>query len=76
MKIAQVVLAVLVTAGLAAVPFAAEAKTHKKHHAATSSATTTGANMKSSKSKSMSNNPSSQGNTGPGTNQGGSMPKY
>lgn len=72
MKKTHLVIAALVTAGLAAAPFTAEAKS-KKQQSSTSS-TTTGANMKSSKSKGMSNNPSSQGNVGPGTNQGGSMP--
>ena len=73
MKKASLVLAILVTAGLTAVPFAAEAKSKTKHHQASeSTSTTTGANTKSSKS--MSNHPSSQGNAGPGTNQGGSMP--
>ena len=63
--------ALLVAAGVAAVPIAGEAKSHKtKYHSSTSSTTTTGANMKSSGSR----NPSSQGNAGPGTNQGGSMP--
>lgn len=69
MKKIQLALALLVATGLAAAPFAAEAKSQKKHHSSMSSSqTTTGANMKSSK------NPSSQGNVGPGTNQAGSMP--
>ena len=68
MKTTQLTLAVLLATGLAAAPFAAEAKSHKKHHASTSQSTT-GANMKSGDSA----NPSSQGNVGPGTNQAGSM---
>jgi ABC-type oligopeptide transport system substrate-binding subunit len=65
----KLALAILVATGLAAAPFAAEAKSHKKHHSSMSSQTTTGANMKSGTSA----NPSSQGNVGPGTNQAGSM---
>jgi hypothetical protein len=69
----KLALAVLLTTGLAAAPFAAGATSHKtKHRSSTSSTTTTGANMKSGTMKS--NNPSSQGNVGPGTNQAGSMP--
>jgi hypothetical protein len=73
MKKTQFTLALLVATGLIAAPFAAEAKSHKKHpsSATTSSQTTTGANTKSSGSA----NPSSQGKAGPGTNQGGSMSK-
>jgi len=67
MKTTQLTLAVLLAAGLAAAPFAAEAKS-KKHHS--SSSQTTGANMKSGGAMA---NPSSQGNVGPGTNQAGSM---
>ena len=48
MKTMKLTLAVLVATGLAAAPFAAEAKSHKKHQSSTSSQTTTGANMKSS----------------------------
>ncbi len=73
MKKTQLVLATLVAAGLASAPFAVQAKSykHKRHHA-TMSSTTTGANMKSSKGTKSMTNPSSQGNAGPGTNQGGS----
>lgn len=72
MKKIQLAFAVLVATGLAAAPFAAEAKSHKaKHHSSMSSQTTTGANMRSGTSA----NPSSQGNVGPGTNQAGSMSK-
>jgi hypothetical protein len=72
MKTTQLAFAVLVAAGLAATPFAAQAKHHKKHHSSMSSSqTTTGANMRSGGSA----NPSSQGNVGPGTNQAGSMSK-
>ena len=72
MKTTQLTLAVLLAAGLAAAPFAAEAKS-KKHHSSSSSSSsqTTGANMKSGVAMA---NPSSQGNVGPGTNQAGSMP--
>ncbi|MGY8679328.1 hypothetical protein Q2941_16215 [Bradyrhizobium sp. UFLA05-153] len=73
MKKTHLGLAVIVAAGLAAAPFAADAMSNKtKHHKSmTSSQTTTGANMKSSGGAA---NPSSQGNVGPGTNQAGSMP--
>jgi hypothetical protein len=64
MKKTQLALALLVASGLAAAPFAAEAKSHKKHHSM-SSQTTTGANMKSGTSA----------NPGLGTNQTGSMSK-
>jgi hypothetical protein len=69
MKTTQLTLAILLATGIAAAPFAAEARSHKKHHMAKSSQSTTGANMKSGDSA----NPSSQGNVGPGTNQAGSM---
>jgi hypothetical protein len=74
MKKTQLTLAVLLATGLAAAPFAAEARSHKtKHHSSMSKSMsnqgTTGANMKSGTSA----NPSSQGNVGPGTNQAGSM---
>jgi hypothetical protein len=70
MKKTQLTLALLVATGLAAVPFAAEAKSHKKHHSSMSSSqTTTGANMKSSKGS----DPSGQGGSGPGSDQGGTM---
>jgi hypothetical protein len=75
MKKAQLAFALLVATGLAAAPFAAEAKSHKKHH---SSQSTTGANMGTTGSNmrpGSSANPSSQGNVGPGTNQAGSMSK-
>jgi hypothetical protein len=71
MKTTNLTLAILVAAGLAAAPFAAEAKSHKKHQSSATSQTTTGANMKSTGGSAGS--PSSQGNAGPGTNQGGSM---
>jgi hypothetical protein len=77
MKKTQLTLAVLLATGLAAAPFAAEARSHKTKHPSSMSNTsgamsnqgTTGANMKSGTSA----NPSSQGNVGPGTNQAGSM---
>jgi len=66
----RLALALVLTTGLAAAPFAAEAKSHKaKHQSAMPSQSTTGANMKSGASA----NPSGQGNVGPGTNQAGSM---
>ena len=71
MKKTQLALAIFVASALAAAPFAAEAKSHKTRHHATTSSQTTGANMKSGTSA----NPSSQGNVGPGTNQAGSMSK-
>jgi hypothetical protein len=71
MKKTQLALAMLVATGLAAAPFAAEAKSHKKHHSSMSSQTTTGANMKSSKGTDA----SGQGGSGPGSDQGGTMSK-
>nr|WP_041757861.1 hypothetical protein [Bradyrhizobium sp. ORS 278] len=80
MKKTQLAMAALVTATLAAAPFAAEAKHHKKHHSSmsTNSSQTTGANMQpgSGNTKSgLDSTSSSQGNVGPGTNQAGSMGK-
>jgi hypothetical protein len=62
MKKTGLAIAVLVAAGLASAPFAAEAKSHK--HAKSNSSTTTGSNTKSNNAA----NPSSEGNVGPGTN--------
>lgn len=70
MKKTHLAIAMLVATGLAAAPFAAEAKSHKKHHSSMSSQTTTGANMKSSKGSDA----SGQGGSGPGSDQGGTMP--
>jgi hypothetical protein len=60
----RVLIGALAVAGLVSSTFVADAASHKhsKHH----SSATTGANMKSDKS--MSANPSGQGNVGPGTN--------
>ena len=72
MKTTKLALTVMLAAGLAAAPFAVQAKSHKaKHGSSTSSSQTTGANTKSSGAA----NPSSQGNVGPGTDQAGSMNK-
>ena len=70
MKTTKLVLAVMLSTGLAAAPFAAQAKSHKKHHSSMSQ-TTTGANMK----KTVPPDPSGQGGAGPGSDQGGSMTK-
>ena len=70
MKTTKLVLAMMVATGLAAAPFAAEAKSHKKHHSSMSQ-TTTGANMK----KTVPPDASGQGGSGPGSDQGGSMTK-
>ena len=67
MKTTRLALAVMLATGLAAAPFAAQAKSHKKHHSSMSQ-TTTGANMKSKGS-----DPSGQGGSGPGSDQGGTM---
>ena len=71
MKTTKLALAVMLTTGLAAAPFAVQAKSHKaKHESSTSSSqTTTGANTKSSKGA----DPSGQGGSGPGSDQGGTM---
>lgn len=70
MKTTKLALAVMLATGLAAAPFAAQAKSHKaKHGSATSSSqTTTGANMKS-----KSSDPSAPGGSGTGSDQGGAM---
>lgn len=70
----KLTIAALVIAGMAAAPFAAQAKSHHaKHHAsaAMKSQSTTGANMKPSGMGSPGDT-SSEGNVGPGTsnNQG------
>ncbi|WP_298876158.1 hypothetical protein [uncultured Bradyrhizobium sp.] len=65
MKTTRLALAVMLATGLAAAPFAAQAKSHKKHHSSMSQ-TTTGANMKSKGSE-----PTPQGGTTPGGDQGG-----
>ena len=70
MKTTKLALAVMLSTGLAAAPFAAQAKSHKKHHSSMSQ-TTTGANMK----KTVPPDPSGQGGAGPGSDQGGSMTK-
>ncbi|WP_370143531.1 hypothetical protein [Bradyrhizobium yuanmingense] len=60
----------MLATGLAAAPFAAQAKSHKaKHGSSMSSAQITGANTKSSKGA----DPSGQGGAGPGSDQGGTM---
>jgi hypothetical protein len=69
MKTTKLALAVMLATGLAAAPFAAQAKSHKKHHSSMSQ-TTTGANMKSKGSDA-----SGQGGSGPGSDQGGTMSK-
>jgi hypothetical protein len=66
MKTTRLALAVMLATGLAAAPFAVQAKSHKKHHSM--SQTTTGANMKSKGSE-----PTPQGGTAPGGDQSGSM---
>lgn len=72
MKTTKLALAVMLATGLAAAPFAAQAKSHKaKHGSATSSSQTTGANMK----KTVPPDASGQGGAGPGSDQGGSMTK-
>lgn len=69
MKKMQLALALAVATGLATVPFAAEAKSHKaKHGSSMSSQTTTGANMKP-----KAPDASGQGGSGPGSDQGGTM---
>ncbi|QQN65981.1 hypothetical protein JIR23_09985 [Bradyrhizobium diazoefficiens] len=70
MKTIKLALAVMLATGLAAAPFAAEAKSHKKHHSSMSQ-TTTGANMK----KTVPPDASGQGGSGPGSDHGGSMTK-
>ena len=69
--------AALVIAGLASPMSTVQAMTHKHHK---SSAATTGSNMKAgtttgANTKPSAANPSSQGNTGPGTNHAGSATK-
>ncbi|MBR0787694.1 hypothetical protein JQ631_01355 [Bradyrhizobium manausense] len=70
MKTTRLALAVMLVTGLAAAPFAAQAKSHKKHHSSMSQ-TTTGANMK----KTVPPDASGQGGAGPGSDHGGSMTK-
>lgn len=72
MKTTKLALAVMLATGLAAAPFAAQAKSHKaKHYGASMSSQTTGANTKSTKSPDA----SGQGGAGPGSDQGGTMNK-
>ncbi|MCP3442115.1 hypothetical protein [Bradyrhizobium sp. CCGUVB14] len=72
MNTTKLTLAVMLATGLAAAPFAAQAKSHKaKHESSTSSSQTTGANMK----KTVPADASGQGGAGPGSDQGGSMTK-
>lgn len=71
MKTIKLALAVMLATGLAAAPFAAEAKSHHKKHHSSMSQTTTGANMK----KTVPPDASGQGGSGPGSDQGGSMTK-
>src|SRR3954449_8180499 len=70
MKTTKLALTVMLATGLAAAPFAAQAKSHKaKQGSSMSSSQTTGANTKSSKGA----DPSGQGGSGPGSDQGGTM---
>ncbi|WP_027516508.1 hypothetical protein [Bradyrhizobium sp. WSM1417] len=71
MKTTKLALAVMLATGLAAAPFAVQAKSHKAKHGSSmsSSQTTTGANTKPSKGA----DPSGQGGSGPGSDQGGTM---
>lgn len=70
MKTTKIALAMMLTTGLATAPFAAQAKSHKaKHGSSMSSSQTTGANTKSTKGA----DPSGQGGSGPGSDQGGTM---
>jgi hypothetical protein len=64
MKNIQIALAVLIATGVAATPFAAQAKHHTRHHHSSM--------VKKNDKKNDAANPSSQGNVGPGTNQAGS----
>jgi hypothetical protein len=67
MNTTKLALAVMLATGLAAAPFAAQAKSHKaKHGSTTSSSQTTGANMKSKGSDAT-------GQAGSGSDQGGAM---
>ncbi|WP_439373875.1 hypothetical protein ACRQ5Q_32045 [Bradyrhizobium sp. PMVTL-01] len=71
MKTTKLALAVMLATGLAAAPFAVQAKSHKaKHGSSMSSSQTTGANTKA-----RSPDPSGQGGSGPGSDQGGTMTK-
>ncbi|WFU23110.1 hypothetical protein QA649_34265 [Bradyrhizobium sp. CB1717] len=71
MKTTKLALAVMLATGLAAAPFAVQAKSHKaKHGSSMSSSQTTGANTKT-----KSPDPSGQGGSGPGSDQGGTMTK-
>ena len=66
--LSKLALAVMLATGLAVSPFAAQAKSHKaKHGSAMSSSQTTGTNTKTSKGA----DPSGQGGSGPGSDQGG-----
>ena len=72
--------AALVIAGLASPMSTVQAMTHKHHKSSAATTTTTGANMKAgtttgANTKPSAANPSSQGNTGPGTNHAGSTSK-
>ncbi|MBR0838647.1 hypothetical protein JQ607_00390 [Bradyrhizobium liaoningense] len=69
MKTTKLALAVMLATGLAAAPFAAQAKSHKAKHG--SSSQTTGANTKASKGA----DPSGQGGPGAGSDQSGTMTK-
>lgn len=68
MKTTNLALAMMLATGLAAAPFAAQAKSHKAKHDSSMSSQTTGANMKSKGSDA-----SGQGGSGPGSDQGGTM---
>ncbi|MBR0774615.1 hypothetical protein JQ625_07220 [Bradyrhizobium diazoefficiens] len=70
MKTTKLALAVMLATGLAAAPFAVQAKSHKAKHGSSMSQTT-GANTKPSKGPDA----SGQGGSGPGSDQGGTMTK-
>ena len=70
MKTVKLAVAIMLATGLAAAPFAAQAKSHKaKHGSSMSSSQTTGAITKTSKGA----DPSGQGGSGPGSDQGGTI---
>ena len=70
MKTTKLAFAVMLATGLAAAPYAAQAKSHKAkiYELTTSSSQTTGANMKSRLFLPIA---SGQGGAGPGSDQGG-----
>ena len=64
----KMVITALVIGALAGTTFTAEAKSHKQHRSSSMTTTGSGKGAMSPSNNGAANNPSGQGNVGPGTN--------